>query len=296
MNKNLLLCPAALAIAACLPVPEAEAAATLSSSVAMRVANDFGPEPPRDGGSDLLFSDFTASTDTVSLNKRFSFGEEGELDFNATASASTSYQQLRAGVTGSVFGDSYNSDQDAKYFDQATRETNPDGKPDYFDVDAESTFTETLQYGGSAQGYTSRYFLNLTGSVSGIGAFVLVEVDHATSGRSFDYISFETGDYNIPIVTESFVGAANQEFTIRLFTSYQVETFDGGSAELDGSSSFGNTLEFLGVEVREESTGRLLRPDEITSESGTTYAVVPEPGTAAMALIGLTLLTRRRRA
>ncbi len=295
MKKTSLLCLAACAAGLCLPTLEAAAESSLLSSVAMRASNDFGPEPPNGGFADLLADDFTTGPGTVSLDRGFSFGDEGDLSFFGTATAATSYQRLRAGVTGNVSGASYDSQRDTKYFDQDTREVDFNGKPDYFGVDAESQFTETLQYGGLAVGYTSRYYLNLSGSVGGIGAFVYVEVNHATSGRAFTYFGFETGDYDIPIETESFVGAANQQFTIRMLTSFQVDTFDGGTADLSGNASFGSTLEFLGVEVREQDTGRLLAVNEISSDSGTTYAVVPEPATALLTLAGVPLLARRAR-
>lgn len=273
---------------------DASAQSSLSSRVAVLVSNDFGPEPP-DGPSAIRLAGETAnSAESIFLSETFAFGSEGDLSLSGTASAATSYQRLRAAVTGDVSGSFYNSEFDPRFFDQETGEVQEEfGKPDYFAVDAESQFTETLQYGGTATNYNSRYFLNLSGTVSGEGAFVFVEVDHATSGQGFRFFSRETGDFNIPIVTEAFVGSANQQFSVRLLTSFQVQTDDGGGGSFAGAAEFGSTLEFLGVEVREEESGRLLSASEITSDSGTVYAVVPEPATALLVLAGLPLLRRR---
>lgn len=69
----------------------------------------------------------------------------------------------------------------------------------------------------------------------------------------------------------------------------------GGDGSISGASSFGSTLEFLGVEVREADSGRLLSAAEIASDSGTVYAVIPEPNTAMLAIAGLPLLFRRKK-
>lgn len=69
----------------------------------------------------------------------------------------------------------------------------------------------------------------------------------------------------------------------------------GGDEAISGASNLERTLRFLGVEVREADSGRLLSAAEIAIDSGMVCAVIPKPNTAMLAIAGLPLLFRRKK-
>ncbi|MEM6259308.1 MAG: PEP-CTERM sorting domain-containing protein [Planctomycetota bacterium] len=247
--------------------------------------------------------DFVSSSFSGSYTGFDNDGFERTMNFTGSSSAASEFGgRLRTRAQASVTNSFYNPDSNDPYFDYENGIINDgeiEGVPTDFIVNGEASFTDTLQYGGTATGYTSRYLLNLSGTITGDGgAFVFVEFSHGTSGQSQSFFFSENGSYNIPIATETFVGGPNQTFSIRMLSSFQESTeffFDGDS--FSGTSAFGNTLELVGVEVRDEVTGELLDSSQVVGTSGASYSVqvVPEPGSLALLGLGGLCALRRRR-
>ncbi|MEO0514212.1 MAG: hypothetical protein AAF086_02815 [Planctomycetota bacterium] len=273
-----------------------------SASADIGVSNDFSTGP--NDSFLVLDGDFSSTGSQVFAGGSYSFTGDNRdfstqtMDFTGNASASSQFKRLRTSVSASVDNVFYN-EENVPYLDYVNDEINDEfGVPTDFIVNAEAQFTDTLQYGGTATGYTSRYLLNLTGTITGTEAFVFIEIDHGTSGVSQDILYFEPGTYNINIASDTFVGGPNQTFSIRLFTSFQASAFfaeDGDN--LTGTADFGNTLELVGVEVRDQDTNQLLSADQVVGASGESYSVllVPEPAAAVLVATGLALLAQRRR-
>ncbi|MBK1833244.1 PEP-CTERM sorting domain-containing protein [Roseibacillus ishigakijimensis] len=217
-------------------------------------------------------------------------GNPGEtLTFSASTLASAASQRLRTHASGQIENTHYDPDYDY--------ETDT-GTPSYYTSWAEASYTETLSYGGTATNYISTYIMRLTGDVSGVGTFTLVEISHGNEPSQSWFFSDE-GSYNNIIVSQAFVhGGAPQEITVRILSSFQQSMeFQPDGDYLGGSANFGNTLEVLGVDLRDDQ-GNLLTGETITSDAGTSYAIiaVPEPCTTILASLAVFAYAVRRRA
>ena len=212
--------------------------------------------------------------------------------FEGSGSASARAQFLRTSATGSMTGTEFDESYD---FDEDI------GVPPVYAVQSLASFTETLAYGGTARNYTSRYLLRLTGNISGAGAFALVDLTHGSeSSESWFYAS--PGAYNELIVSETYVGGNVPEFfSLQIISGYNADLSTLGGQSSSGSSSFGNTLELVGIELRDAETGLLAPQGTVVGSSGTVYPIIdiasiPEPASAVLLAIGgLSIGSLRRR-
>lgn len=227
----------------------------------------------------------------------------GPMTFNATGTATTTYQSLKAGTSSSLSNTYY----DPNYtFEDGVQS----GVPTNFDTYSQSQFYETLQYGGSAHDYTSTYRLRLTGSIERDdfadtdsegyyrGAQVTIRLKHGENPT--EVWSFrEEGNYAFDLFSQTFVhGASPQTFFLEVITNtaYRTQTLPDGST-VAGAANFGNTLQVVGVDLRDNVTGEFLANGSITNQVGESVPIVmvPEPGAAAIAASALVLARRRRR-
>lgn len=232
----------------------------------------------------------------VTLNSGMSFGSEeenGVFGISGSASASSVAGILRASASVTVT-DNTVSDFSVPFLTE--NEENENGIPTFAGFSAFASFTDELQYGGTATNYTSRYLLRLTGSISDFGGFVVVTVTHG-GGSSQAYVFDQVGTFNELIATDAFIhGGSPQTFEVRIQATADANSefdYEGRSF----SANFSNTLEVLALELRDADSGELLTGETITTFGGATLPVtlVPEPGTAAIAGIGVLLLMNRRR-
>jgi hypothetical protein len=291
------------------PPPSIADGQTRWAGVTVNVSNtDFeGPQ-----GLDFvpIDGDFNQTGSLIELNGHSSTwagsnrqGDFGSMILDASGYAESTnavFQRLRTSVEANLLNSFY-SENNEPYINSETGEFNPDGTPDIFDVNANAGFTDTLQYGGTATNYTSRYIFRLHGEISGEEAFHFTSLQHA-SQTSQTWFQSTPGVYDDIIVSEAFIhGSSPQEFRLSMQSIFQPQTqfFEDGT-DIFGSVMFGQTLELIGVDLRDEN-GVLAAQGTITSTSGATYNImdasaVPEPGSSALIVLAtLVSATRLRR-
>ncbi len=253
--------------------------ANAALSLDANVFTGYGKDSSR---AHTIDSEFTSGLDEVTVSTTESFEHSGNpgnyLDFSGFASASSAPQWLRTHAQGTVINNFYDDLYD---FDLNT------GTPSYYVSWAEAKYSETLQYGGYANHYNSRYIMRFTGEITGLETLTLVEIQHGNEPKQ-RWLFTTPGSYDQIIVSNAFVhGSSPQNITVRVMSSYQMDTgiYPDG-ATIQGEANFGNTLQVLGVDLR-DSNGNLLTGETITGESGSTYAVIEAPEPSSSALLGL---------
>lgn len=231
-----------------------------------------------------------ASDDTTIAGETASASADGtRAPFTGSGSASAFSQMLRTSATGTLGSTAHDENYD---FEE------DNGTPPVYVVQASASFNDTLQYGGTAKNYNSKYILRLTGTISGTGAFALVETNHQGSSLPVDQQWFfsESGSYNQIITSSVFVlGAGSLEnFTMSIISGFNADTSTLLGSSSSGTAAFGNTLELIGIDLRDPDTNELLPQGTVVGSSGTVYRIidaasVPEPATSAilaMAVLG----------
>lgn len=221
--------------------------------------------------------------------------------YSGQAYAMATYNTLHAAVSGEV----RNTYHDLGFaFEEEDGVIYTNGVPLDFSSFAEARFTQNLVYGGfTANHYISTFLFHLTGSVDGNAnqAYAMVEMVHGMSPTQrwfFDnFNADENGNFSLDISHSVIVNTSNLEFSLRLYTnvSFLMDQYPDGS-DASGSANFGNTLEFVGIDVRDEE-GNHLSDGTITSDSGASIPIIqiPEPSAALLGAFGfLALLLRRR--
>lgn len=251
------------------------------------------------GFVEVFDGDFSSTGAPVAFSGSASFGDPdvtGVFEISGSASASATAGILRARATTTVVENSV-YDASIPYLTEICCDSNNDdfGIPSTAGFSAFASYVDRLQYGGLATNYKSRYIFRVSGNVTGTDGFAVVSIQHGDS--TVQTIVFDQpGSFNQVMTSEAFVhGGAPQFFSLGLQASvdpFQEFAFDGDS----GSVQFGNTVELLGVELRDADTDELLLGEVITADSGATsiYTVrqsIPEPGALLLsALAGLVAL------
>lgn len=211
------------------------------------------------------------------------FDGTGLLTFNGLASAAASYNALKTASSGAVSN---------PFYDPNYNVVTNSGVPTAYIAQSHAQFTQTLQYGGTASNYTSIYALRLTGTISGGGrGAIIVDLQHGSEPAQSWFFDAD-GLYDLRILSSAYVhGAFAQEFTLKISTlySFDMDTLPSG-VDVAGGADFGNTLEFVGVDLRDEQ-GNLQPPGTITSDSGQPVSIVavPEPGSVVIVLLASAL-------
>ncbi|QDT68468.1 hypothetical protein MalM25_13900 [Planctomycetes bacterium MalM25] len=247
------------------------------------------------GFVEVIDGDFSSTGAQVAFSGSQSFGDEtetGVFEVSGSASASAVAGRLRANASATLIENSV-FDFSTPYIPNGpgTSDNLDFGIPTTAGFSAFAEYTDRLQYGGTTTNYNSKYIFRVTGNITGSGGFAVVNIQHGGSGEQ-TIVFDQPGPYNEIMTSEAFVhGGAPQFFRLALQTTvdYLPEFDTGGS----GSVQFGNTIELLGVELRDDDTGELLLSETITPDSGagSFYQVrtaIPEPASAA--LLVLTLL------
>lgn len=221
-------------------------------------------------------------------------GDEQTMDFHGEVYADGYWKFLKVSAKGTVTNSFYSPDNDP-WFNTQTGEFNGDGVPDIFTVDASAGWTERLIFGGFATNYTARMIYRVHGINTGDNAFSYLRFKIGVA----DTIThdFGPGSFNEMITSAPFmIVGPEMDWTTDLYASFQPQMQQyGDGVDLEGSSDFANTIEFVGFEVRDENGNIVTDGVTITGASGQVYAVVPEPGTMLALTFGSGLLLRFRR-
>jgi len=241
--------------------------------------------------------DFSNTGAPVSYNGGMLFGDESEggtFGISGSGSASASFGRLRASAQAEVTDNTTTGDEPAFLLPDGSE--NEFGVPSAAGFNAFAVFRDRLQYGGTATNYESTYVLRLTGTISGVGGFAAVTIEHGDNPSQTLFFD-DPGTYNETIVSRKFTHVNSPQF-IRVQLQATADFFPDFSSEGDSASvAFGNTLELVGVELRDADTGQLLVDETITTESGEggPIAIVPEPTSFALLSAGVWLFAGRRR-
>lgn len=212
--------------------------------------------------------DFSDTGAPVSYSGGMLFGDESEggtFGISGSASASASFGRLRAAAQTSVTDNTTSGDEPPFLLPDFGE--NEFGIPTTAGFSATAVFRDRLQYGGTATSYESTYFLRMTGTIAGEGGFAAVTIEHGDN-PSQRFIFDDPGTYNETIVSRKFTHVNSPQF-IRVQLQATADFFPDFSSEGDSASvAFGNTLELVGVELRDADTGQLLVDETITTESG----------------------------
>jgi len=238
-------------------------------------------------GGVLLEKDF--DTTFSGLNQD---GEEAVMGLYGSASASATYGTIRTRASGTLTNSFYNS-ENTPFHNSQTGETDYDGVPDIFNIQAQAGWTDKLAAGGTANNYISTWIFDVTGSTSGSWAFSYLQVK--IGNNDAQGISFSESTVNRRVRFSGFaIGNGQENIDISVYTTFQPQSqLISQGATASGASNFGNTVKFVGVELR-GSNGNLVNTS-ITSASGYTYNVVPEPASMIALGAGLAALIRRKK-
>ncbi|MEM1209783.1 MAG: PEP-CTERM sorting domain-containing protein [Planctomycetota bacterium] len=246
------------------------------------------------GIEDEVGGEFSAS---FARNRLFGNEEvNGVFGVSGSASAESIAGILRASAQIAVTDNSV-TDFDLPYLTNDFSD-NPDGIPTSVEFDAFASFTDQLQFGSTATGYTSRYLIRVTGEITAPGAFVAIDVNNG-NGQTETFFFSKVGVINEVISTRSTpVTGSQQEFGITVqATASAFPEFDGEG--FASAALFSSTLEVIGLEVRDD-TGALVDNSEgfVTTAGGAAPTIIAVPEPASLALLGLagtaTLMRRKR--
>lgn len=287
-----------LFVAVLISFPGAWAAAQSRSSLAVTAGANSLYDSDAPLGFYAFTSDFNGSGTlaTTSVNRTFtglnSNGQSKTMTFIGSASAVGNYGILRTTGVGTLSNTFFNS-SNAPFYDADNDEVNQNGIPDTFLAGGSAGYSDVLQYGGTAQGYKSRYTFSIHGNVSGTHARTFLNVSIAGNNESFEVLG--TGEVFQTFTTNAyFIGTSGLTMNVSLTSRFEVTT--NGLAEgitVTGKSLFDQTVSLSGIEVTDQS-GNVVTNYTLNSASGTTY--VPEPAAASLIIAGsIAFLAMRRR-
>lgn len=253
-----------------------------------------------DSDSPLNFYSFTSSFNnsgtiaSTSVNRNFvglnAAGATKTMNFTGSATATGNYGILRTSGVGTLSNTFFNS-SNAPFYDADNDEQDDAGIPDTFLAAGSASYSDVLIYGGTAQGYKSRYTFNIHGNVSGTRARTFLNVTIAGNLESFEVLG--TGEIFQNFTTNAyFIGTSGLTMNVSLTSEFRATT--NGTPEgitITGKSLFDQTVVLGGIQVLDASDN-VVTNWTVSSSSGTTY--VPEPASGMLGGAVLLGLMRRR--
>ena len=231
-------------------------------------------------------------------------GATRTMHFNGSSNAKAQFRPgstpaLHTYVTGALTNGFYNP-SNPPFFDATENPDSPildlDGVPDTLDTYASATFTEILQWGGTATNYLAYYQFKIHGVVTGdaIGyAAIMVE----TEGQR-DYWSLPAsgpGTYEGIWRSRGFPAGKGYPQTIKVtfFSAFNPMTeYLPDGISVNGTYDFGATISLEAIGVETETGGPVLDDWSVIADSGTTYEEIVDERLFADAFEGPNPLDR----
>lgn len=184
---------------------------------------------------------------------------------------------LRVFVDGRLANSFYNADN-PPYFDATVDPSvvDPEGVPDILETYGNASFTEILQWGGTATNYLAYYRFHIHGYIapgSKGRAMLLVET---TTG--FDYWFLPTnfqGNYAAFWTTRGFPAGLGfpQPIKVTLITAFEARTQETSEGDtVEGTYNFGSTITLDEILVADED-GNPVEDWTVEAASGSVYAI-----------------------
>lgn len=220
---------------------------------------------------------------------------ENYMNFQGTGTVRGDYGVIKTRYEGTLFNSFFNEDNIPLY-DSVNDIYDSSGTPDVMQGVATAGWVDTLQYGGTATGYLASYVFRITGRNENFKSFSLLDVTIG-SGAAERFLFMNPGNVDEIVRTAPvFIGQAGQKASVQMNTIFQPNLRELALGEdVYGDSNFSNTVEFLGVELR-DMDGNLVTDVSIIGMSGTEYQAVPEPATMVVlgGLLTLGILRKRK--
>ncbi len=224
-------------------------------------------------------------------------GDWNTMNFDGTGTVRGDYGVIKTRYQGTLYNSFFN-EENTPLFDSVEGNYDSSGTPDVIQGVTTAGWVDTLQYGGTATGYMATYVFRITGENENYKSFSLLDVT-VGSGANQRFTFYNPGPVEQIVRTDPvFIGQAGQKASVQMSSIFQPNLKELSLGEdLYGDSNFSNTVEFLGLELR-DMDGNLVTDVTITGMSGTMYQPVPEPATMVIVggLIGLGILKRRKSA
>ena len=210
-------------------------------------------------------------------------GTTRTMHFNGNAHAKAQFRlgstpALHTYVTGALTNGFYNPDN-PPFFNATGDPDSPildwDGVPDTLDTYANASFTEILQWGGTATSYLAYYQFRIHGMVTGDApgyAAILVETEGQQEFWSLPVSG--PGTYEVIWRSRGFPAGRGYPQTIKVTFFSAINPMmeylpDGINA--NGTYDFGATISLEAIGVETETGGPVLDDWSVTADSGTTY-------------------------
>lgn len=217
------------------------------------------------------------------------------MRFTGETRSSANFGRLHVYSQATVENSFYN-DNNPVYWNSDTDVTDPNGVPDTMVSLGFAGFNDTLQFGGQLQaGYRARYVFHVDGF--NIGQGTLADMSVTIAGNNEVFFAFNQGYNNEIWATQSYEinGITPQEIAVQFSTQVVNDAWLYDDAiTFSGLSDFSSTLVLDHIEVVDANGDLVTSGVTLSSASGTTYNMVPEPGSMLALSLGAVALLKRR--
>lgn len=252
------------------------------------------------GGANDASDPFTVTRDFTGMDSQ---GNTQTMTVSGSAYSSAEYGKVHLFAEGTVTNPYYNAANPSVVNDDGS--FNPGGSPELIGLHANAGWTDTYTYTGfQGTGYKVNYYFRLDGDVSGDTETQLhFNFQGAGASGYYDSPLIHTDGASLThidqvYVTPDFDVVWGEEETVNLdvFTGLSTHLSQRPEGQtITGEGGFQNTLQLLGVVVRDPN-GNVVSGYTVLTGSGVNYVQsVPAPGAGVALVMGCAGMLRRRK-